>query len=119
LKPKDWITYYAKLEADARAERKASLLARDRARDPSAKPSLPLADYAGTYTHPAYGTATVTLTAGKLSARFSTFKYPLEHYEHDSFRITDGFFEDELAVFTVKDGKAVRLKLSDIEFRKK
>ena len=57
LKPKDWNDYYAKLEAEAAETRKAALAARDRARDPNARPSLPLADYAGEYTHPAYGTA--------------------------------------------------------------
>ena len=58
-------------------------------------------------------------SGGKLSAAFSSFEYPLEHYERDAFRITDGFFEDELAAFTVKDGKPLGLKLSGIEFRKK
>ena len=68
--------------------------------------------------HPAYGTARVIHTAGKLTASFSSFTFPLEHYERDSFRITAGFFEDELAVFTVKDGKVRGLKLSGIEFKK-
>jgi CubicO group peptidase (beta-lactamase class C family) len=119
LKPKDWNAYYVKTETDAAEARKAALAARDKARDPDAKPSLALADYAGEYTHPAYGTARVTFADGKLVAKFSSFRYPLEHFERDSFRITDGFFEDELAIFTVKDGKATGLKLSGIEFEKK
>ena len=119
LKPKDWNAHYVKVEADTLAERKAALAARDKARDPTAKPSLPLADYAGEYTHPAYGTPTVTHTAGKLSASFSSFKFPLEHYERDTFRVTEGFFEDELAVFTLKGGKVVGVKLSGIEFKRK
>jgi CubicO group peptidase (beta-lactamase class C family) len=119
LKPKDWNAYYLKVEADVAAERKEALAARDQARDPSAKLSLPLADYEGKYTHPAYGTATVTHVGGKLAASFSSFKYPLEHYERDRFRITAGFFEDELAVFTVKDGKVQTLTLSGIEFKRK
>jgi CubicO group peptidase (beta-lactamase class C family) len=119
LKPKDWNTYYVKVEADVAEARKEALAARDKARDPSAKPSLTLADYAGEYTHPAYGTATVTHTAGKLSASFSSFRYPLEHYERDTFRVTDGFFEDELALFVVKDGKVKGLTLSGIEFKRK
>jgi CubicO group peptidase (beta-lactamase class C family) len=119
LKPKDWNAYYVKVEADAAAERKEALAARDKARDPNTKPSLSLADYAGDYTHPAYGTATVTHASGKLSASFSSFRYPLEHYERDRFRITAGFFEDELAIFTVKDGKVQALTLSGIEFKRK
>jgi CubicO group peptidase (beta-lactamase class C family) len=119
LKPKDWTAYYRQAEDDAAAARKEALAARDKRRDPTAKPSLPLADYAGAYTHPAYGTATVTHAAGKLGASFSSFKYPLEPYERDAFRIADGFFADELAVFTVTDGKAKALKLSGIEFKRK
>jgi CubicO group peptidase (beta-lactamase class C family) len=119
LKPKDWIAHYVQVEADAAAERTAALAARERARAPGAKPALPLADYAGEYVHPAYGTATVTCTAGQLTARFSSFKYPLEHFERDTFRVTDGFFADELAVFTVKDGKVAGVKLSGIEFGKR
>ncbi len=119
LKPKDWNAYFVKVEADAAGARRAALAARDKARDPTAKPSLPLADYAGTYAHPAYGTATVAHAAGKLKATFSSFEYPLEHYERDAFRITDGFFADELATFTVTAGRAKALTLSGIEFRRK
>jgi CubicO group peptidase (beta-lactamase class C family) len=119
LKPKDWNAHYSKLEADARAERKAALEARDKARDPNAKPSLGLAEYAGEFTHPAYGTARVTHTDGKLSASFSGFVCPLAPYERDSFRVTEGFFEDELAVFAVAEGKAKSLKLAGIEFKRK
>jgi hypothetical protein len=118
LKPKEWIEYYRKLADDEAEEKKTALAARDNARDPNAKPSLPLAGYEGKYKHPAYGTATVTEKDGKLSARYSNFTYPLDHYERDTFRITDGFFEDELAVFTVKDGKLQMLKLSGIEFKR-
>jgi CubicO group peptidase (beta-lactamase class C family) len=119
LKPKDWTAHYVKVEADAAAARTAALAARDRAREPNTRSTLVLADYAGKYTHPAYGTATVTCANGKLTARYSTFTYPLEHFERDTFRIAEGFFEDELAVFTAKEGKAVGLKLSGIEFERK
>jgi CubicO group peptidase (beta-lactamase class C family) len=119
LKPKDWNAYFTKVEADVAESKAAALAARDKARDASAKPSVALAEYAGEYTHAAYGTATVAHADGKLKAKFSTFEYPLEHYERDSFRVTDGFFEDELAVFTVTDGKVTGLKLLGIEFARK
>jgi CubicO group peptidase (beta-lactamase class C family) len=119
LTARDWTAYYAKLEAGAAAARTAALAARDRARDPTAKASLPLADFAGEYAHPAYGTATVALAGGRLTARFSSFTYPLEHFERDTFRVTDGLFAEELAAFAVKDGKAAGLKLSGIEFERK
>ena len=118
LKPKDWNALFLKLIDDEAEAKKAARAARDRARDPNAKLSLPLADYAGEYKHPAYGTATVTHADGKLTAKFSNFTYPLEHYERDAFRVVEGRFENELAVFTVAEGKAKGLKLSVIEFRK-
>ncbi len=117
LKPKDWNAHYVKIEADAAAARVAAHAARERARDPDARPTLPPTGYAGTYTHPAYGPATVAHAGGKLTARFSSFTCPLEHFAGDTFRVTDGFFEDELAAFAVKDGKAAGLALAGIEFR--
>jgi CubicO group peptidase (beta-lactamase class C family) len=119
LKPKEWNEYYKTLVDEEATERKAALAARDKARDPNAKASLPLADYSGMYKHPAYSTATVTLANGKLSASFSSFVCPMEHFERDTFRIADGFFEEELAKFTVKDGKVQTLKIAGIEFKKK
>jgi CubicO group peptidase (beta-lactamase class C family) len=119
LKPKDWNAYFVKVEADVAEAKAAALAARDKARDPNAPPSLEVKEYAGKYEHAAYGSATVTHIGGKLAAKFSSFDYPLEHYEGDRFRITDGFFEDELAVFTVTDGKVTGLKLSGIEFARK
>jgi CubicO group peptidase (beta-lactamase class C family) len=119
LEPKDWNSYFLKVERDAAAARIAARAARDRARNPASTPTAALAEFAGRYTHPAYGTATVTLVEGVLTARFSTFTYPLEHFERDTFRITAGFFQDELAVFTVRDEKVLGVKLSGIDFTKK
>lgn len=118
LKPRDWNAHYQQLVADEAEAKKAALAARDKARDPTAKPSAALASFAGTYTHPAYGDATVTIKDDRLTAKFSSFVCPLEHYERDTFRITDGFSENELARFTVKEGRAERLMLAGIEFKK-
>lgn len=119
LKPKDWNGHFRALADDEAGAKRAALAARDAARDPAAKPTLPLAGFAGTYTHPAYGTATVTHADGKLTARYSSFTCPLEHYERDTFRVAGGFFEDELARFTVAGGKATGLALPGIEFKRK
>ncbi|MCS6867096.1 MAG: serine hydrolase [Gemmataceae bacterium] len=119
LPPRDWIGYYRKLvDAEAAAKRQ-SRAARDQARDPSAPPSLALADFAGSYEHPAYGRATVQFLDNRLTLRFSGFTCSLEHYERDTFRITDGFFEDELTTFRVRDQKPLAVKFMDIEFHRK
>ncbi|MDY3563715.1 serine hydrolase [Gemmata sp. JC673] len=119
LKPKDWNAYYARLAEEEADAKSAALAARDRARDPSAKPALPLASYAGAYSHPAYGPATVTHAGGALTAKFSSFSLPLEHFERDTFRITGAFFESDLVRFGVGDGKATSLALAGIEFKRK
>ena len=120
LPAKDWNAYFRKVVDDEAAAKKAATDARDRARDPDAKPSLASAGYAGEYTHPAYGTATVTATDGKLVLAWGNFICPLEHFERDTFRITDGFFGDQLVPFTVADGKATGLRaLTGVEFRRK
>lgn len=116
LKPKDWNAHYTQLEAELVAAKETALKARNAARAANVKPTLEAKEYAGEYKHAAYGTATVTESEGKLTAKFSGFGYPLEHYERDTWRVTGGFFEDELAVFTVKNGKVVGLKLSGIDF---
>jgi CubicO group peptidase (beta-lactamase class C family) len=115
---KDWNAYYRKLTGDEAAERKKSLEERDRARDAAAKPTLPAQAYAGKYVHPAYGNAVVSERDGKLKLSFHDFSSPLEHFERDTYRVTDGFFEEQLAAFDVKDGKAVGLKLGGQQFKR-
>ncbi len=52
-------------------------------------PTLPLADYAGTYANDMYGEIAVTVADGALSARFgSSFDGVLEHWHYDTFRST-------------------------------
>jgi CubicO group peptidase (beta-lactamase class C family) len=119
LKPKDWNKYYQKVEAEAAEAKAAELAARDKFRDPTAKPSVGVAEFAGTYEHPAYGPATVTEKDGKLTLKFSSFDWPIEHYERDAFRITEGVIENELVVFIVKEGKVTGLKLAKLEFARK
>ena len=50
------------------------------------KPSLPLASYLGTYRHPLYGDAEITLAAGTLSLSLMGLTTPLDHWQLDSFR---------------------------------
>jgi CubicO group peptidase (beta-lactamase class C family) len=57
-------------------------------RDASAKPSLALAKYAGTYRDAWYGDVTITQQSGALTIAFShtpALTGALEHYQHDTF----------------------------------
>ena len=120
LEPKKWTAYYRGLdEADAAAKAGAKA-ARDRARKPEEKPLATLEAHAGRYEHPAYGTGEVKVEAGKLVWEWSSFRVPLEHWQGERFRATEGFFEDQLFEFTADGGGAVLgLNQSGVPFGKK
>jgi CubicO group peptidase (beta-lactamase class C family) len=119
LPAKDWNGYFRKLAAAEAAERAAALQARALARKPDTRPSLPLAAFAGEYTHPAYGTATVSEADGRLTLKWSSFTCRLDHFEADTFRILDGQFEEQLAVFGILAGQAATLRFLEVEFKRK
>ena len=68
------------------------------------KPSHPLADYAGDYVDPGYGTLAVTLDSGHLVATFNGIRTSLEHWHYDVFNglrnPADPTFEDMRYAFT-------------------
>jgi CubicO group peptidase (beta-lactamase class C family) len=119
LPPKDWNRYFRKIVADEANAKKAASESQNKLRDPDAKPTLPLLGYAGEYTHPAYGIATVSVEGKKLMLAWSSFKCPLEHFNGDTFRATEGFFEDQLVPFSIADGKAATVQFTGQEFKRK
>jgi len=53
--------------------------------------TLPIAEYAGTYTNDMYGDITVTESGGVLSATFGTgYQGALEHWHYDTFQVSWG-----------------------------
>jgi hypothetical protein len=68
----------------------------DRVKD--TRPSHPLADYAGTYEHPAYGLLKVDLKDGRLQFDFHKAVLPLNHYHFDRFDTTN---DEVLGKFSV------------------
>ncbi len=50
------------------------------------KPAHALEDYAGDYVHPAYGSVTVALSGGALTARFHDLPMRLDHWHYETFR---------------------------------
>lgn len=119
LPPRDWNAFFHKVVADADAAKRAATAARDKARDPSRKASLPLERYAGEYAEPAYGTATVTVADGRLSLAWSSFRCPLEHFDGDTFRVTAGYHSDRLVEFAADPVRGVlALRFVGVVFRK-
>jgi hypothetical protein len=92
----------------------------DAARKMDARPSLPLAGYAGTYSDKLYGDVTVADENGKLVLRFGpapNFVADLEHWHYDTFQIkwrpsVAYNFPRGFVTFTIdKDGKTDEIKI--------
>ncbi|MBX9584890.1 MAG: serine hydrolase [Gemmataceae bacterium] len=119
LPGRDWNGFFRKLVADAAAAKRAARDARDAARKPDTKPSLPPDGYVGDYTDPAFGVAKVWAKGGKLFLDWSSFRCPLEHFQDDVFRVADGHLEDEMVEFATAPGRgAVALRLGGVVFKK-
>ena len=54
-------------------------------RKPENKPQHGLANYAGTYSHPGYGTFEVTLAEDGLAQAYEGRSFPLEQYDGETF----------------------------------
>jgi hypothetical protein len=83
-----------------------------RSRDTTARPSLPLARYAGRYTDALYGDATITLENGTLVLRFSrspAFVGDLAYWGYETFRTNwrTPNLADAFVTFTLKPGGSV------------
>jgi len=92
----------------------------DNARVPNTKPSLSIADYAGTYRSQMYGDVTITNEGGKLVMSLGpspNFVADLEHWHYDTFRIhwrpsVHYNFPRGFVTFTIdKDARTDQLKI--------
>jgi CubicO group peptidase (beta-lactamase class C family) len=87
LEPIDW---NARARKDAeRGQKSADSTRRALAaeRVANTRPSHPLADYAGTYSHPAYGKFEIQVKDGGLALVYEKFSLPLTHYHYDVFQL--------------------------------
>jgi CubicO group peptidase (beta-lactamase class C family) len=115
----DWNAYYGDLMRAEEQTAQRSRADRDKGRNPEMKPTLALAEYAGEYEHPAYGTCKVTLEKGRLRWEWSTFRKELNPYRGDVFEIEDEILRDPLVSFAVQHGRATKLLALDVEFTRK
>jgi CubicO group peptidase (beta-lactamase class C family) len=86
---RDWNGETLALYGGLKKEKRAKQEAEDVKRIAGTKPSHPLADYVGTYRHPTWGDATVTLDGDTLVLRFGTASEMtgrLAHWHYDTFR---------------------------------
>jgi CubicO group peptidase (beta-lactamase class C family) len=106
---RDWNAYY--LMVDRRADEKgaAEKEARDAKRIPNTTPSRELAQYAGEYESPAYGTAKVSLVDGALVLQWSRMTIPLTHFHYDVFSAVSDYDDvDEHVGFSLGPEREVK-----------
>ena len=118
LSPRDWNGFFLKIVSDAAAARTAAIAERNKARKPDTKPSLALSAYTGEYSHEVYGKLKVSEKDGRLSLEWSGFKCPLEHFQVDSFRITEGYFEEKLVEFAGDATQVTAVRFSGLVFKR-
>ncbi|HVK16620.1 MAG TPA: serine hydrolase [Fimbriiglobus sp.] len=119
LEPKDWDSYFLKVEKDERDAKRSEIERRNKSRRTGTRPSVPLDQFAGEYRDAAYGTGKVTADGGKLVWEWSSFRCPLEHFQDDAFRVTEGYFEDQLVEFAGVNGRPLRLRAMGVVFERK
>jgi CubicO group peptidase (beta-lactamase class C family) len=122
LPRRDWDRHIAgavRKEAAAAAERERQRQARRRQ---GTRPSRELAAYAGSYEHPAYGTARVALEGGTLVWRWNSFRAELAHFHYDTFTLPVEIMGTPQVVFTLDaHGTVARMKVlgsMNVEFQK-
>lgn len=81
----DWVKFHKGAQGVQDFIAKNALGKRTVNRKPDTKPSREAKAYAGTYEHPAYGTATVTADGDKLTLKWGKFTLRLDHYHFDTF----------------------------------
>ncbi|MCX7702144.1 MAG: serine hydrolase, partial [Gemmataceae bacterium] len=116
LDERDWHGHYQAIEeADRRAELKVQ---RERQKQRAkAKPrSLALCDYAGDYSHPAYGRMTVRCEGQRLVWEWSSFQRELIPLSGDTFELPDIGLRNHDLQFVIQAGKASKLRVFDVEF---
>jgi len=119
--PRDWNQLFLDLDKKGDAEALAKKKESDAKRKLNTKPSRELQAYAGTYTDPAYGTATVTAEANGLTVHYYRLNIPLTHWNFDTFSaVLPEEDIDELVQFQLgTDGEVKTMNLFGEPFAKK
>ena len=117
---RDWGAEFRQLYGDLEQRAKRAERTADSTRVMNTKPSLPLTNYAGSYTDPLHGKAEVSVQQGKLRMSLNTvLAGNLTHWHFDTFRLTyDQRWNGTDTVGFVLDaqGKVVKLNWGGAEF---
>lgn len=123
-KKTDWVAAYQAYERYQLEKADTSWARHQKARNKSSKPSLALADYAGTYKDPWYGNVDIRKEKGHLVMQFAHTKVLLgdmQPWQHDTFIIRwrdRSLNADAFATFALdEDGKVRELRIKPISPR--
>jgi CubicO group peptidase (beta-lactamase class C family) len=87
VKPIDWLGERMASDAKAKKEAKEATAKVESTRKKDTKPSHPIKDYEGLYSHPGYGTAEATVNGDSLFLLVPGKKIWLRHYHYDVFQV--------------------------------
>jgi CubicO group peptidase (beta-lactamase class C family) len=120
LPEKDWNKYLLGVIADEAEAARVEARRIELGRKPDTAPSVPLDELAGAYEDAAYGPATIRSGKDGLVWEWGSWKVPLEHYTHDTFRLKsdDERLNGLFVQFQVKDGRPRAFRLVDVTFKR-
>jgi len=119
---RDWRADFLEMnhKEQARADEKRQKM--EDARPQGTHPSLPLADYAGTYCNPIYGSLTVTVDGDQLTVQLGAHPQAhgvMEHWHTDTFFVRWSYlsFEESFIPFSIGlNGTVESLRVKVAEF---
>ncbi len=112
LSPVDWSKRIKDQMDKAKAEAEKAKKDADKDRKPDTKPSHPLADYAGDYENPAYGTISILKEGDQIKAKFNSFDLALSHYHYDTFELFNELYDQKQKLSFQTDAKGNIASLS-------
>src|SRR5205085_8992149 len=118
---RDWNQLFLDIDRKANVDALAKKKERDAKRHLNTTPSRELPAYAGTYTDPAYGTATVTADARGLTLHYYRLTIPLAHFNYDTFSasLPEEDVDEQVQFQLGTDGEVKTMTLFGEEFVKK
>lgn len=121
----DWNSRLRKDFVETKEKSAKAKVDNENQRQKDTKPTHALANYAGTYEHPAYGTLTISVNSDSLKADFHTEKIALRHYHYDIFEGLGDWENIKFKFLMNIKGEIDRISLEmpaaamDIELKKK
>lgn len=111
---RDWAGEALKQREQMLAGQRAARARLDSARVRDTRPSLALAQYAGTYADSLYGEARVAVEGDRLVFSWQWMRLPLEHWHFDTFRAADGAGQASGSMLTFRIDARARVSEVDV-----